>query len=491
MKDKTAYTKKIIDKLNKIADREIEKGDYDLALNSIALSADILYKYNQYYTDDDLESMLQRISEKMVKPKYFSNYSQISNNTIVFYDGFGVDRRGIAIIMCKAILENDYKLIYVSPIENKDKQPALFKELRGKDVVFEYYERDGSFISRVDSLSQVFLKHYPKLAFFYTTPSDVSGCCVFNALEGLVFRYQIDLTDHAFWLGVNAFDMCNGGRPFSASIQHYYRRIPKEKLTMLDASLFVDDCEFQGLPFDESNRFVFSGGQLYKTLGDENNTYYKIVDHILDNHPDVLFLYAGSGDDTKLREVSERYPHRVFHLNERPDFYQIIQKCTIYLNTYPMFGGLMMRYAALAGKLPITLKHDNDSDGILIDQETRGIEYCNYEELIEDLDKLLDDEQYLHKREEKLIGSVVTDECFVRNIRLMIEEHRTEFPISKIEKVNTEEFRKEFFDRFKYKDIYFSIAKRRNHRLFRYFPIEYSKGVYYKIFDKIKRRLAK
>ena len=58
-----------------------------------------------------------------------------------------------------------------------------------------------------------------------------------------------------------------------------------------------------------------------------------------------------------------------------------MEKCTLYLNTYPMFGGLMMRYAAMAGKIPITLKHGKDADGILIDQSKRKIEYASYFQL--------------------------------------------------------------------------------------------------------------
>lgn len=41
---------------------------------------------------------------------------------------------------------------------------------------------------------------------FYTTPNDVAGALVFNRFKDLVTRIQIDLTDHAFWLGINSVD---------------------------------------------------------------------------------------------------------------------------------------------------------------------------------------------------------------------------------------------------------------------------------------------
>ncbi len=489
MIDKKKYAEKIIDKLKRVSSKAIKVANYELALNTIAITATILYKYNQYYADKEIESMLLQITKEMNLSHYFAGISQKDTKTILFYDGFGADRRGVALVFCKTILKNGYKLIYVSPKEKINCQPTLYKELDNGNVEFVYYELKGSFVGRIEAISKAFVKYRPKFAFLYSNVNDSAGCCVFNALDGLVCRCKLDLTDHAFWIGVNAFDICNGGRPISTSIQYYYRGIPREKLTMLDASLFVDECEFQGLPFDESKRFVFSGGELYKTLGDVNNTYYKIVNHILKNHTDVIFLYAGSGDDTELNKIKAKYPERVFHICERPDFYQIIQRCTLYLNTFPMFGALMMRYASLAGKLPITLKHNNDSDDILVDQSRRKIEYDSYEELIDDLDKLLNDEEYLHQREEKLIGSVVTDECFARNIKLLIEEHRTEFPINKIDEVDTDKFRQEFYERFTFKDVYISIADIRNIQLLRYFPKEYIMGIFCKLTNRIKWRL--
>ena len=48
-----------------------------------------------------------------------------------------------------------------------------------------------------------------------------------------------------------------------------------------------------------------------------------------------------------------------------------------------------MKFSALAGKLPITLKHGSDSDGLLLNQEKTQIEYDTYDELINDVDLLI------------------------------------------------------------------------------------------------------
>jgi len=382
----------IVKKLKKIAIKAIEHRKYEKALAAISTCANILYEYNQMYTDSELEDMLLTIS-KVVQP--FSANSerreQNSKKKILFYDGFGLDTRGVALVYMRGIALNGYHIIYVTNEKARNNQPTLHQALSGYDIEWVYIDMGKSYLSWVSSLSEQFDRSKPDVAFFYTTPFDVAGTVVFNAYKNIVVRYQLDLTDHAFWLGKNAFDYCVGGRNLSASISHYYRGIPVNQLIMLDANLYINPKEKLGeLPFDvNTQRFIFSGGSLYKTLGDPDNKFYKIVEHILDNHDDIVFVYAGSGDDTQLKKLQDKYYNRVYHLPERTDFYRIIEKCTFYLNTYPMFGGLMMRYAAYVGKLPITLRHNNDADGILINQPNLGIEYDTLESLLKDVDRLL------------------------------------------------------------------------------------------------------
>lgn len=78
----------------------------------------------------------------------------------------------------------------------------------------------------------------------------------------------------------------------------------------------------------------------------KNFLYYKIIDFLLNEFDDLKFIYAGDGDRTEINKIIEKYPNRAILINERPDFFRLFKNCTLYVNTYPMFGGLMMRYAA-------------------------------------------------------------------------------------------------------------------------------------------------
>lgn len=451
MKNKTEQADMIVNKLKKVMNKALKEDKYEKSMAAISAGCGMIYYFNQKYTDADYEEAVIQIAQyfKTLYKKELMNFSS-NENTVLFYDGFGLDTRGVAKMYINALARNKYNLVYVTKKASQNLMPDTVKLLKNAGAEIRYVETKKTFTVWVIELITIILQVRPKAMFFYTTPNDSAGAVAFSTMEGLTDRFLIDLTDHAFWLGVNANDYFCGSREMSASNQIYERNIPRKKLIKLGVNLLIenDNLNHDNLPFDVRNtRYVFSGGQLYKTLGDENHYYYRIVDHILSEHEDIKFLYAGVGDRSKMDEVLEKYPNRAFLIDERKDFYYLIQHCTIYLNTYPMFGGMMMKYSANAGKIPVTLKHESDSDGLLIDQGNRRIEYETFDELIVDVDKLLNDSEYLAEREALLKGSVITEERFIKNVRLAIEEHHTDYEHGG-ERIDTSKFKQEFYDRF-------------------------------------------
>ncbi|OAA86946.1 hypothetical protein [Clostridium ljungdahlii] len=492
-KEKDKKVGDIISKLKNTSITAIKKNNYEKALAAISACANILYEYNQVYEDDELEQMLLQIGKQIIKCDS-QIYNQLKNsNTVLFYDSFGMDLRGHVIVYTKAIVKNGYHLVYVTNEKARDNQPNLKRELEGYDVDWIYINMNKSYLEWITSLFYIFEKNKPQNAFFYTTPFDVAGTVVFDRLENYVYRYLIDLTDHAFWLGKYAADLFIGSRDLAASISFFHRNIEKDKLAMLDVNLYVNcNMKLGPMPFDvDKNKFIFSGGSLYKTLGDPDNKFYAIVEHVLVNNPDIFYVYAGFGDDSQLKNLQYKFKGRVYHLPERTDFYQIMERCIIYLNTYPMFGGLMMRYAANAGKIPITLRHNNDADGLLFDQNDREIQYDDFDTLVKDLDHLLNDKEYLNTREKKLNGAIMTEECFVRNIGLLIKEKRTEYCYH-IQEVDTADFRDEYRRRYDCKyGFEHAIAKSINRSLIISFPKFFLKKFVSKLKIKFTERKIK
>lgn len=471
-------------RLKRIAKQALNKANYEKALASISVCAHILYDFNQVYTDEELESMLKKISSDSLG----ENKSKRPNNSdskkiVLFYDGFGFDTRGLALIFLKGLARSNNKIVYVTGQHAKNMQPEIKKAISGYDVECVYIDMSRGYQRWITQLKVAFEEHKPTDAFFYTTPFDVAATVVFNYFENLVTRYQIDLTDHAFWLGKYAFDYCIELRDVGSKISFNYRGIEQSKLVMLPYYAAIDySAEYKGFEFNTKGyRFIFSGGALYKTLGDPENKYYIIVDSILKKYEDIIFIYAGSGDDSQLKLIMDKYPDRAFHVEERKDLYHVIKHCVFYLNTYPMFGGMMMNYAASAGRLPLTLKHNNDADGLLFEQRNLGIEFDTVEELLEEVDKLLTNQQYLEAKEKRITDSVISEERFEANLNNLIENRSTEFDIS-TEYIDTEEFRKEYIKRFDYDNsLIKAVAKKRNKSLLLNFPTLFIKRIIMKL----------
>lgn len=466
-------TEALLEKLKKTMEGAIRKGNAEKAMAAISVGSQILYEYNQRYTDDDFENGTVAIAGRF-RQEYaeaLAGYSK-KPDTVLFYDGFGMETRGVVKMYLNAIHKNGYRLVYVTDANSRGKMPETEAILRDAGAECHFIDFRAGYTQWTKALLEIIFAAAPKAMFFYTVPYDAAGAVAFATMDGKADRFLIDLTDHAYWLGTKCNDYFCGSREMSASNQVYERGIDRSKLIKLGVNVMVDpdDGRHDGLPFDpEKERYLFSGGMLYKTLGDERHDYYRIVDHVLGGHPDVYFLYAGEGDRSEMDKILRKYPERAFLISERKDFYWLIQHCTLYLNTYPMFGGMMMKYAALAGKIPVTLKHENDADGLLLDQASRRIEYDTYEELVADVDRLLNEPEYLKEREALLQGSVISEERFIRNVRGTIEEHRTDYEHGN-EHIDTSRFQKEFYDRFNLKAVQQAVSKRCNLCLAGRFP---------------------
>ena len=474
---------KAINKLKDKSKKYLSNKNYEKSVAALVAAADLAYNYNQFYVDQEMEDLVGEISDRLLGDGLIKNtmskQADIKNllpaKTVLFFDGLAFDARGIVTNHLQGLGEANVNTVYVT-FDRPGTDQTVVKKILSKYGIARRTIDTTSYLSMIKSLNEIFEEVRPEMAFFYTFPYDVAASVVFRAYENSVVRILSDLTDHAFWLGRDNVDYIWSLRTIGANIAVYERGVSEDRLLCSYLSADINrNVEFKGWPCDITDKkVIFSGGSLYKTLGDENLYYYQIVRHILSNHDDTVFVYCGAGDSSEIDKLKKEYPERVYLLPERDDFYQMIENCTLYLNTYPMFGGMMTRYAILAGKVPVTLKHECDADGLVPNQEDIQIEYDDIDVLLKDVDRMLVDEEYLQEREALLKKGEFTADDFNRVTRDILEKLYTEYKF-KIEKTDTEKFRSEYINRFKLKDELMSaicVDGRRRRALACEYPME-------------------
>lgn len=419
-----------------------------------------------------MEIGLQKIAEGFD----LKTFDKPNKDALIFYDGFGLNNRGLARIYLKALCKIN-KVYYITYGDRKDQIPALLDILNANSGEALFINDKIKFTKKIKDLSEKINHIKPQSFVFYSTPSDVVGTTIMNAYAGKMTSYLVNLTDHAFWLGAKCLDTCIEFRDYGASISNDYRGISRDKLVKLPYYPEVDrDAKFQGFPFEkrDNQKVIFSGGQLYKTLGG-GNKYYQMVDHILERNEDVIFWYAGSGDDRELKKILSKYPLRAFHTEERKDLFEILKHCRLYLSTYPICGGLMYQFAALAGKVPVTLRYDECNEGLLINQSELNIEFNELEPLYREVERILTDDQYYRRREEQMFHAVISEAEFENKLFSILRgDYVDNIAYSKLD---TQKFRSDYLTRINNDDIDCLLADKESINAgIKYMPSEFIRG---------------
>ncbi len=473
---KKSAIEKIVFKLKESAKRESKYGRYNNTLKLVSVCANLLYESNLYYADYELELILESLIKNI---KIDLNNVRTTDSIIVFYDGFGLNDRGLAQIYIKA-LSCLKKVVYITYKDRENMIPDIIKILDNSGGEYKFIDREKkSEIEQIQQLADLFKEYPGSKVFYYSTPDDAVAVSFLYGLDRICQRIQINLTDHAFWLGAGCIDKCIEFRKYGAQISYEYRKIEKEKIVVIPFYPCIHyDRKFLGYPFEvnEDQKVIFSGGALYKTLGGDGK-YYETIDYILKKHKECIFWYAGSGNDTYLRTIMERYPDRVFYTAERADLFQVLEHCYFYLSTYPICGGLMFQYACMAGKVPVTLKNGMISDDFLLNQCELEIEFCNIQDMYDEIDRLIEDKEYYNSKCKKMKAAVISKQQFDDEVKKVIDQKSGSTPIE-YHHIDTTEFQKNYLQKMTDIDVFRAIAKRKVLiPAMRYYPIMYIKGI--------------
>lgn len=407
--------------LKLLASELVGKNELDDALKVISCAANLAYHLNFTYADDELESLLSAIGDKfLVDSGFFPN-----DNRFVFYDAFGIDNRGLTEQYLTAL--NQWGVEYVYIIEGQVGDTSNIRKLIDSNENARIHSLTLTSDSIDDALKlSLFIKNFkPSKVFLHLAPWSSFAIAFWTALNN-VERYLIDLTDHAFWLGKSCSDYFIGFRDYGLSVSKNYRGIESHKLLKnLYYPMVREGESFNGFPFDRDNKVVvFSGGALYKCYGD-NFLFFDVLKEILNRFPEVVFLYVGNGNDREFNDfiVREKLQGRIYLERERKDINALFSNVDVYLNTFPLIGGLMSQYA-VAHHVPLIGYTTEDipcnfSESLFV-SGSQQFSFTNIEEFFAVFEKIVKDVSYRKSLAfEGLLPSV--DEFYV-NFKSLVEK---------------------------------------------------------------------
>lgn len=429
--DVIARAQKLYDKYKKRAFKAAAKGNIESSSFYISKAAKLMYEYNFIFSDADLENLIAQIAHPFklsIEQSHLQNESSPKRASVI--DSFALSYRGLVWIYIKGLLDLGYEVQYLAPsqMESDERFQPLKNWLERHGVSIKLFPT-SCLADQVRFSLDAILEHSPQHILFHGIPWDVGSLVTVSALPPQINKLLINLTDHTFWLGSDAFDTYIEFRKYGATVSEQFRHIPATKLAFLPyyPIQLLQQSPFEGLPFKKDAPFFVSGGSAYKTEGDP--TFPKMVSRILNEFPDLFFLFLSERRPDWFATVHKQYPERVYFQTERDDLLEVVSLSDFYLSTYPFYGALMTQIAAAAGVIPFTLQlpgHEPSSGLLPLNHVT--IDYDSCDELISEIRRVESDSEYKMLKVAEVKKAVSNPEIFSISLQRILGGDSDCFP---------------------------------------------------------------
>lgn len=418
--------KAVFEKIKLLAEKEFSRKNYELSLKYIETAADIAYAFNWKYADEVLEDLLIAISNEIIGQQ---ENIIAQKGKVVFYDVFALDNRGLTQQYIRAILNLGMDLLFVFDGSNLLNSKQILSEINSSPQA-ELFIVDAT-LSKVEKIKLIYEKirsFKPEMAFLHLYPSSTVPLVVWNKFKE-VKRYQINLTDHAFWLGTKCIDYSIEFRDYGYTVSLEKRNLSNDQLLFQPFYPIVESQSFKGFPSEitlESIK-VLTGGNFYKMYG-KSNVFFELLKILIEVNSKVVILLVGSGDDTLIKEFisKNKYEKRLFLLGTRSDISEVFKNSDIYLSTYPFSGGLMAQYSAVFEK-PILAYTSEDLEcnfleGLINWKADRdfNITCRSFDSFKIEAEKLIKNKLYRRKRGIENKRFMITESEFEENLKNLI-----------------------------------------------------------------------
>jgi hypothetical protein len=438
---------KVYEKLKRCANQSFLHEDYDSNVKFIKAAARTAYYFNWIYADAELDQQIGRLGGTLVETSRFNAIE----GRVVFYDCFGWDRRGLTLQYVRALKSSNLEFLFVYEDRDATKCESIQAELDDYENC-EVYEVDlgVSLSERLNSLYQAIAKYRPEKLLMHLTPWAVEAIAVFSVMPS-VQKYQINLTDHAFWLGASIVDYSFEFREYGCTVSEQKRGLNRSQILLNPFYPIETEQSFEGFPVSATNKTViFSGASYYKVYG-RDYKYFRLVKKILDENPDVVICFAGEGEAGPLNRFIKKnhFEERFLLIGNRKDINEVFKNCDIYLATYPLTGGLMAQLAAVYGKPILAYSSDdlacNYVEGIVCRNNKFKVTFQEDKEFFTEAENLIRNLDYRNSKGELLKQSLTNKTQFDANFHDLFVQADIGERYS-IEKINYKKFTELYLD---------------------------------------------
>lgn len=347
-------------RLKTCAEKSLQEGRYDDALVFIKSAASWMSQFNAFYSDVEADAFIRKIAEQVFSEKKIENPSA---QKCILIDSWGWDHKGLSQQYINGLINIGLEILYICTRKDEKRGSDIQKCLKdcGKAEIF-YADSKRDALEAARKIRKKIVVFSPASIFLHITPYDTAALMACSGLEGVKIL-NINLTDHAFWLGSSLIDYNIEFRPYGMTVSQEKRALIQKQLLPLPYYPIKSlSHPYQGLPNLPQNAIkVFTGGALYKMLG-KDDIFFKIMESVLKISSSVYILVAGFAEKRLFEEKCKNLygSERILLIGNRSDIDEVFEHIDIYLSTYPMIGGLMSQYAAMHGKPIIAYREKGD-----------------------------------------------------------------------------------------------------------------------------------
>lgn len=380
--------------------------------------------------DDDIELLINKLSSM-----YSSKYGKYEprRNYFVFCDELAWDNHGLTQQYLHALMSIDAHILYIISSGRPCHCDEITKEVLSYDKGEVYCLRNKKpSLQKITELIDTIYKYKPERILLHSF--SMFDATAVGSVKSAV-SYRINFGDHAFWSGSNLTNYVIEFRELGKYWSVYKRHIPSNKLFLLPFYPISDNKAFGGFPEHKPDSVIcFSGGSSHKMIS-ADNTFLDMINRLVKENPALIIYLAIRGNDSIIKDYISKngLDGRVLLIGYRKDLTEVLKHSDLYLQTYPLGGGLMCQYAAINGVPILSLLKISTLNRLPIEQEEAFFApysyrtYCqSIDELTVEAKKLIENKEYRKIIGDKLKQCVITPEQFNKQFVAILSNNESD-----------------------------------------------------------------